>query len=205
MNAAIKALPVRSAFTTNENPLSGGGAWTPVMWHTSASGHATGWVQNGWGPYDSFGVVNGAFWTNAWFSDTGAGTGVSAKLTTAPTTPGEYFSLWLNGQTPTETKAGYELRFEYLGSGSYKVTLSKWQAGSKTSLGSKASLSLPLNSAVALTKKSTRLTAQVNTGTEYVEIIVLNDSGFGGGFTGIEGSGNVTRIKDFASGPLSPF
>jgi hypothetical protein len=33
----------------------------------------------------------------------------------------------------------------------------------------------------------------------------VSDSAFIGGYTGVDGTGNLTRLKEFRSGPLPPF
>jgi hypothetical protein len=111
MDAALKSLPVNDAFATNQNPLSGGGAWAALAWDNSASGHNTGWVSGGWGPYDAFSTINGAYWQKASFADSGAGDAVAALLYGNPTIASRYFSLWLNAPNPVSARSEYELRF----------------------------------------------------------------------------------------------
>jgi hypothetical protein len=205
MDAALKALPVNDAFARNENPLSGAGAWAALAWDNSASGTNTGRVESGWGPWDAFPTVNGAFWQNAGFADTGSGDGVSATLLHNPTIAERYFSLWLDMPTPASARSGYELRFTETSSTVYEVALSKWQAGTKTVLASKAGFSLPNGSQFALAEKGGTVSAWTKTGTEFTQLLSATDTTFNSGFTGIEGAGNITRLTDFRSGPLPPF
>jgi hypothetical protein len=205
MDDALKSLPVNDAFATSENPLSGGGAWAALAWDTSTSGHKTGWVFGGWGPYDAFSAINGAYWQKASFADSGAGDAVAALLYGNPTIASRYFSLWLNAPNPASVRSGYELRFTETSSSIYEVALSKWVSGAKTILASKAGYSFPTGSQFALVDKAGTVAAWTKTGSEYTQLLSAADSAFISGYTGIEGSGNVTRLKDFRSGPLAPF
>jgi subtilisin family serine protease/sugar lactone lactonase YvrE len=205
MDAALKDLTLNDSFATNENPLSGGGAWAALAWDNSTSGHNTGRVSGGWGPYDAYPTINGAYWTKATFPDTGAGVGAAATLFANPAIASRYFSLWLDMPTPASARTGYELRFTEASSGVYEVALSKWQAGVKTVLASKASYSLPTGSQFALVDKGETVSVWTSTASEYAQLLSASDSAFNSGYTGIEGSGNITRLKDFRSGPLPPF
>jgi hypothetical protein len=205
MDAALKSLPVNDAFSTNESPLSGGGAWAALAWDNSASGHNTGRVEGGWGPYDAYSTINGAYWQKASFADSGAGDAVAALLYGNPTIASRYFSLWLNAPNPASARSGYELRLTETSSNVYEVALSKWQSGTKTVLASKAGYSFPTGSQFALVDKAGTVSAWMKTGSEYTQLLSAADSTFINGYTGIEGSGNITRLKEFRGGPLAPF
>lgn len=202
MNDALAALPIRDAFATNENPLSGGGAWAALAW-----GSHVGRVSSGWGPLNSYPAINGAHWQKASFADSGAGVAVGAKLTAQPNTiGGRYLSVWLNAPSPASARSGYELRLTQLvGSTNFDITLNKWQSGTKTTLATKANYSLPLGSLFALVEKGDTVSVWTKTGTEYTQILSASDSSFINGYTGVEGSGNEGRLKDFRAGPLAPF
>ena len=205
MDAALKALALNDSFAKNENPLSGAGAWAALAWDNGSSGHNTGQVSGGWGPYDAYPTINGAFWQKAPFLDTGSGTGVEATLFNNPGLASRYFSLWLNLPTPASTRSGYELRFTEGSAGVYEVALSKWQAGVKTVLASKSSYSFPTSGHFGLADKGGTVSAWTKTGTEYTQLLAAGDSTFAGGYAGIEGSGNIARLKEFRGGTLAPF
>jgi hypothetical protein len=205
MDTALKALPVRDSFSTGENPLSGGGAWAALSWANSTSGHNTGWVSGGWGPYDAFSTINGAYWQKATFADSGAGDAVAALLYGNPTIASRYFSLWLNASSPASVRSGYELRFTETSSSVYEVSLSRWQAGAKTVLASKVGYSFPTGSQFALADKGGTVSGWTKVGSDYTQLLSAADSTFISGYTGLEGSGNITRLRDFRSGPLPPF
>jgi hypothetical protein len=205
MDSALKALALNDSFATNESPLSGAGAWAALAWDNGSSGHNTGQVSGGWGPYDAYPTINGAFWQKASFVDTGAGTAVAATLFGNPTITSRYFSLWLDLPTPTSARSGYELRFTEGSPGVYEVALLKCQSGIKTVLTSKSSYSFPTNSQFALGDKGGVVSAWTKTGSEYTQLLSASDSTFAAGYTGVEGSGNITRLKEFRSGPLPPF
>lgn len=204
MNAALSSLALTDSFGTNESPLSGGGAWAALSWDNGGSGNNTGRVLGGWGPYDAYSAVNGAYWTKAGVPDTGAGVGVAATLTTVPTTS-RYFSLGLDMPSPSSAHTGYELRFTQTGSGVYEVLLCKWQSGSKTTLASKTGYSFSTGNKLALVDKGGTVSVWTKTGSEYTQLLTASDTAFNGGYVGVEGSGNLTRLTDFRSGPLAPF
>lgn len=205
MDGALKALPVNDAFSTNESPLSGGGAWAALQWANGFSGHNTGWVEGGWGPYDPLGFINGAYWQKASFADTGSGAGVAAVLSTKPIYITEYFSLWLNAPSPATARSGYELRITREFTGNFEVGLYKWVAGTKTTLAAKTGVALATGNKFAFADKAGTVSAWVNTGSEYTQLLSASDSTYTSGYTGIEGYGNLTRLKEFRSGPLAPF
>jgi hypothetical protein len=205
MDAALKGLSLNDAFAINESPLSGAGAWGALAWDNSTAGTNTGHVEGGWGPSDAFSTVNGAFWQKANLFDTGSGDAVAATLAHNPNNPERYFSLWLDMPTPASAKSGYELRFTETSPNLYEVALSEWQAGTKTVLASKAGFALPNGSQVALVEKGGTASAWTNAGSEFTQLLSASDSSFNSGFTGVEGSGNFTRMTNFKSGLLAPF
>jgi hypothetical protein len=205
MDTALTALMLNDSFGTSENPLSGSGAWSALSWSNSTSGHNTGRVAGGWGPYDPFPTINGAFWQRAAYVDTGAGIAVAATLTARPANTSRYFSLWLGMPMPATARSGYEVRFIEIAPEVYEVTLSRWQAGTRTVLASKSSYQLRTNSRVALVTKAGTVSVLAKAGAEFSQILSANDSTFNSGYSGVEASGNATRLKDFGSGPLPPF
>jgi streptogramin lyase len=205
MDAALKGLPVNDSFGTSENPLSGGGAWAALAWDNSTNEHNTGWVSSsGWAPFNGYPTINGAHWQKATFADTGAGDAVAATLVASPGVNSRYFSLWLDMPSPASAQTGYELRFTQTASGVYEVALSKWQAGTKTVLASKSNYSFSTSGKFALADKAGTVSAWINTGSEYTQLLSAADSAFTSGYTGIEGSGSNTRLTNFQSGPLPP-
>ncbi|HUB98464.1 MAG TPA: S8 family serine peptidase [Solirubrobacterales bacterium] len=203
--AALGALALNAPFVTEENPLSGGGAWAALNWDNSSSGHNTGWVSGGWAPYDADPTVNGAYWSKASFADTGAGDAVAATSIARPSGANQYFSLVLNAPSPGTVHSGYELRFTELGAGAREVALLKWQSGVKTTLASTQGYSLVIGGQFALVDRGGVVSAWANSGSGYTQILSASDSTFTSGYSGIEGSGSGTRIKEFQSGPLPPF
>lgn len=205
MDAALKALPLNDPFSSNEMPLSFGGAWAALQWDNSTSGTNTGQVQSGWGPYDAFPTINGAYWQRGIFSDTGSGNAVAATLTARPSLTERYFALWLDMPAPGSVRSGYELRFMETGSSLFTVTLSRWQSGTKTVLSTKTGYSFPAGGQFALVEKGGTVSAWTSTGGEFSQILAALDSTFVSGYTGVEASGNFTRLSNFRAGALSPF
>lgn len=204
MDAALKALSVDDSFAGNESPLSDGGAFSPLTWDNGTSGHNTGQVSAGWGPYDAYPTVNGASWHTS-YADTGAGDAVAATLAANPSITSRYFSLDLNMPAPATTHSGYELRFTETSSAVYEVTLARWQSGTKATLASKSGYSLPVNSQLALVDKAGTVSAWTKTGSEFTQLLAATDAAFTNGYSGVEGAGNITRLTEFKAGPLAPF
>jgi hypothetical protein len=205
MDGALSALTLNDSFATNETPLSKGGSWEALQWTSSGSGYKTGQVSGGWGPYDAFPTINGAYWKPSSFTDSGSGVAAGVTLTSSAMIAERYFSLWLHMPAPPLAKSGYELRFTETSSGVYTVTMSRWQNGTATALGSKTSYAMPVNSQVAIARKAGVVSAWVNSGSGFTQILSASDSTFTSGYTGIEGSGNIQRLTNFRSGQLAPF
>jgi hypothetical protein len=202
-NEALAGLTRRDSLQTAANPLAG--AWSALAWDNSPDGHNTGQIYtDGWGPTNTAPTVNGAYWQNSAFADTGAGSAVSI-IPVVPPGPSKSFSLWLDTPSPGSAKTGYEAKFLDNGSGQlYEVSILKWQAGVKTMIVSSFVLSPPGNKIAFVDKGSTLsiLTASESTYTLQLE---TTDSTFNSGFAGIEASGNVLRTREFRAGPLAPF
>jgi len=111
MNGALSSLEPRDSLARYENPLSSGGSWEALSWDT-ASTSKTGYAETGWGPYEAFPTVNGAYWAKSSFTDSGSGVAVAATQRKNPTIAGRYFSLWLDMAKPASAKSGYELPSE---------------------------------------------------------------------------------------------
>ena len=153
----------------------------------------------------AFPSVNGASWQKASFADSGAGDAVIATQKQNPTITERYFSLWLDMPNPGSTKSGYELRFTETSALVYEVSLSKWEAGTKIALGSKTGYSLPLGSEFALVRKGGLVQAWTKTGSAFTQLLSASDATFIAGLSGIEASGNISRLTNFKAGPLAPF
>jgi len=205
MNAALGGLALIDSFAGTENPLSRSGAFLALSWDNSATAHNTGQVATGWGPYDAYPTVNGAYWQKGLFADTGSGNAVSAKLAANPALTSRYFSLWLDMPNPGTAKSGYQLKFLETATGVYEVTLARWSAGTATTLASKVGYSFAVNSSFALVEKAGTISAWVASGGEYAQLLSGADSTFAGGYSGFEGSGNFTRLTEFKGALLAPF
>lgn len=201
----INSLPVLDPLNRVESPLSNGGKWSALAWATNSSGHATGRdTETGWGPYDTFATgANGAYWNPATFSDTSG----SAAAITIQTAPGNerYVSLWLDMANPGSTKSGYQLRWRGLSTAkTYKVTLSNWSSGTETVLAEQASVEIATGTTMAISDTGSTVTAWKGTGGSLSSILSASDSAFSSGYAGMEGSGNLTRSKDFKAGAFVP-
>lgn len=207
MSAAIGGLRLDDSFATAESPLSEGGTWAALAWDNGSSGHNTGRVQGGWGPYDSFNTLNGAYWTTASFADTGSGTAVTATLAKGPElAEGRHFDLWLDMPNPGAARSGYELRFNEKVAGSYEVTLARYQTGTQSILASKSGVTFAQGGRLALSDKGGTLAVwTAGASGEYTQLLTATDTTFTAGYAGIAGAGNNTRLTNFRAGPLAPY
>jgi hypothetical protein len=125
-----------------------------------------------------------------------------ATMAAHPSITERYFSLWLDMQTPASPRAGYELRFERVGTDVYDVTLSKWQAGNETVLAAKAGVAFFNGDSLALVDEGATVSAWTNAGTGFTQLLGASDSTFEGGNAGLEGAGNIVRLNGFKAAGL---
>jgi hypothetical protein len=199
----INALPTLDALNRSEEPLSNGGKWASLAWASSPSGRPTGRdTPTGWGPYDTFPTVNGAFWKPSGFVDKPGGA-AAMTMEVAPGPAGTYLSLWLDMQSPTSAKSGYQLRWTATATaGTYSLTLIKWFAGSQIPLASNSSVSIPASSTLAISDVGGTVSAWLGSKGSLLPILSAEDSTYASGYAGIEGSGPLSRVMNFKAGVL---
>ena len=130
----IGVLPTLDPLNRTESPLSNSGKWSALAWDNSTSGHNTGRdTTSGWGPYDAYSTINGAYWNPSTFRDK-TGSAAAITMQTSPGSAGRYVALWLDMSSPGSAKTGYQLRWTVNSGSSYTVKLSKWSAGQPTSV-----------------------------------------------------------------------
>ncbi len=201
---SIEGLPLVDSFATSENPLSGAGTWTQLGTASHPGRVVASAGSGGWGPSQAFPAVNGAFWNGSSFATGDDGAGVAATLSESPSLTDRYFSLWLDMAEPDgPTSAGYELRFTQTATASfYDIALLRWQAGTSTILASVTGYPFPQQSSFALADEGGMVSAWTNTGSGYSMLLSASDATFDGGYAGIAGAGNITRIRQFRAGAL---
>jgi hypothetical protein len=207
MNAALNQLRLDDSFLASESPLSESGTWSALLWASAMSGHNTGRTEAGWGPYDSFNNLNGAYRNTATFAETGSGAAAAATMKERPTqAQGRHFELLIDMPNPGSVRSGYEARFTENTAGVFDVMLAKYQAGAQTVLGTKASYSFPVTSKLALVDKAGTVSIWTAVGAgEWTQLLAAADTTFASGYSGVAGSGNVTRLTNFRTGQLPPF
>jgi hypothetical protein len=200
----INALPTLDALNRSEEVFSNSGKWSALAWASSTTGHSTGRdTTTGWGPYDAFATVNGAFWNPAAFSDK-TGNAAAITMQTGPGGSERYVGLWLNMPNPGSAKTGYQLRWIVNSTTStYTVTLSKWSAGIQTVLAANPSVSIPAGTTMAISDTGGTVTAWQGTGGTLSPLFSASDAAYTSGYAGIEGSGNISRSINFKAGTLS--
>lgn len=203
---ALAGLTTLDAFGTAQSPLSSGGRWSRLAWAANIGQVAGSGTTGGWTPSNGYPVVSGAYWNPASFADAGRGVAVAGTLSAAPDLPGRSFSAWLDMAQPGSARSGYELRFTYAaeeeGENLYDVTLSKWVSGARTVLASLNDYTFRAQSSFALADKGGTVHAWVDAGSGYRQLLSASDATFGRGYVGIEGVGNMTRVRQFRAGVL---
>jgi hypothetical protein len=194
----LSGMAVTEPFNGSSGSLANFSAnWTTLGWASGKGEDST----TGWRPVNAFPTVNGAFFNPA-ISDTGSGIATVATMATNPGIAERHFSLWLDLQSPTGVKAGYELRFTNVSSGVYNVMLSKWQGGTETVLASKSSYAFANGNSFALVDQGGTISAWTNAGSGFSQVLSASDASFSSGNAGIQGAGNITRLTNFKVGAL---
>ena len=194
------------SLTTPEDPLSGNGAWSKLS-AASLPGRVEGTAPAvGWGPSAAAPAMHGASWNQQRFVDDEPGAAVAATLAVAPTTLNDYFSLWLDMPSPATDQTGYELRFTRTATAdSYNVVLFKWQAGVRSTLGTKFNYVFPTQSSFALVDQGRIVSVWADTGSGYTQLFRVSDSSFTEGYAGISGVGNAARLQGFKAGARTAY
>lgn len=196
----LAKMPVTEPFDGSAASLSNfGSSWTKLGWAFGKGEDAA----TGWRPVEAFPAVHGAFHTKT-VSPSTNGIATVATLAGAPTIAERYFSVWLGMSAPTATAAaGYELRFtETTTPNVYDVTLSSWANGTKSLLTQKLAYAFPEKSQFALVAKGGLVSAWVNTGTAFTELLAVKSATYTSGYAGIEAAGNIIDLTNFKAGVL---
>jgi hypothetical protein len=198
--SALGSLTVVEPFDGGEVSLANFASnWSVLGW--VAGNGKGGDTSTGWRPVASYPTVNGAFYA-ATVSDIGTGLASGATLAASPSGVGRYFSVWLDMPTPAGARAGYELRFTYLSTDLYDVSLSKWIEGAQSVLASQSSYAFASGSSLALVDRGSTVSVWIDMGAGFSQLLSASDATFAGGKAAIEGAGNITRLTNFRLGTL---
>jgi hypothetical protein len=199
----INLLPTLDSLNRSEAVLSNSSKWSALAWDSSTTGHSTGQdTTGGWGPYDAFSTVNGAFWSPSTFADK-TGDAATVTMQTSPGGAERYVALWLNMASPGSAMTGYQLRWTVVSGTTYNVILSKYSAGTQTVLASNSAVTIPTGATLAISDTGGTVTAWQGSGGSLASILSASDSTFTSGYAGIEASGNISRSINFKAGNLS--
>jgi hypothetical protein len=203
---ALAGLTTLDAFGTAQSPLSGGGRWSRLAWAANTGQVVGSGTTGGWTAANGYPVISGAYWNPTTFADAGRGVAVAGTLSVGAESPNRWFSVWLDMAEPGSAQSGYELRFTYAGEEEgenlYNVTLSKWVSGTRTVLASRNGYTFATQSSFALVDKGGTVYAWIDSGTGYRQLLSARDSAFSRGSVGIEGAGNISRVRQFRAGVL---
>jgi RHS repeat-associated protein len=193
----INALPILAPLNTQSEgePRF---PWREVKW--AAGTHKTGKeTTSGWTAW-STGLVSGAYWNGGAFNDEG-GDAATFTMQQAPLA-GSYIGLWLNMVTPETTKSGYQLRWTLNSGSSYKVTLSKWSAGTEAVLASNAAVTIATGTTMAIADTGGAVSVWQGSGGSFTSILSASDTTFSSGYAGIEALDTTSRSINFKAGQL---
>lgn len=202
----LASLTTLDAFGTAQSPLSSGGRWSRLAWAANTGQVVGSGTTGGWTAANGYPVISGAYWNPATFADAGRGVAVAGTLSVGAESPSRWFSVWLDMSEPGSAQSGYELRFTYAGEEEgenlYNVTVSKWVSGTRTVLASRNGYTFLAQSSFALVDKGGTVYAWVDSGSGYRQLLSGRDTAFSRGYVGIEGAGNITRVRSFRAGVL---
>jgi hypothetical protein len=202
----LTSVPVIDALNRNESSLSNGGKWSALAWDSATSTHKTGQdTSEGWGPWDAFSNINGAYWNASTFSDSGLGEAAELTFQHSPEYASRYASVWLNMSSPASTQSGYQLKWALnseFGS-TYTVSLLRWSSGSQTVLASNAAVSISSPTTLVIVDVGGTVEAWRGSGGSFSPLLSAADSTYSSGYAGIEASGNISRSINFQAGSLS--
>jgi hypothetical protein len=174
-------------------------SWSALGWASPKGEDST----TGWRSLSSYPASNGAYYSTA-ATDSGPGIAAVAKLAVKPTGTGRYISVWLDMPTPGSTRAGYELRLTEATANVLELRLFKWQSGSPSELAGKSGLSVSTGSSLALVDRGSSVSAWIDSGSGYSQLLAASDSTYSSGKGGVEAAGTTSRLTNFRFGALPP-
>jgi hypothetical protein len=170
--------------------------WTKFNW-TASTGQST---TTGWAPYLAHPSVSGSYRSTS-YSDAGAGGAVAATIAVMPASEGQHFSLW-TVPNPLFGRHGYELKATRNSAGKYSITLSRWTSGTPSVLAVATEYVLSAGSSLALVDQGGSVSAWVDSGSGFFQVLSASDSAFSSGYVGLSGSGTAIRLTKWRAGNL---
>lgn len=182
-----------SNFATDWSALGWAGGSTPKGQDTAT----------GWGPSDASPTVNGAYFKTV-YSDASPGDATVATMAVNPSLTERYFAVWVNAPSPnTGNKNGYEFFLYNTGTNTYSAGLLKFVEGVRTDLTpEKAGISFVNGNSMAIVDRGSSVSAWINTGSGFTQLMSATDSTYSSGKSGVQGVGNITRLTNFKAGSL---
>ena len=214
MESSLSNLPLIEPFdgTTGFGP--GPFMPSPFYWYKFPWAGSKGQdTTTGWGPYTAAPAIDGAYFAEGEslsYKDSPSGGAVGGTIAAGPSTSGQFISLWLADVTGVfNPPKGYELRVTQKGAGQYDVTLFKlttsggWPpTGIRTTLASVSNYALALGSKVALADTGGGVSAWIDQGAGFKQVLSAGDATYSSGWVGLSGSGTAGRLVNFRGGAL---
>ncbi|HEU4737534.1 MAG TPA: hypothetical protein VFS54_00470 [Solirubrobacterales bacterium] len=213
MESSLSSLPLIEVFDgstgSGSGPFMPSSDWYKPLWAAS-KGQDT---VSGWGPYNATPAVDGAYYVpggSQSYKDSPSGAAAAGTIAAGPALTGQYLSLWLIDATGfASNPKGYELRITQKGSGQYDLTLYKLSVTStfpptsiRTTLASASNYSLALGAKVALADTGGSVSAWIDQGAGFKQVLSAADSAYSNGWVGLSGMGTAGRLVNFKGGAL---
>lgn len=208
--SSLAKLPVIEPFDGSTG--SGSGPWMPLFWQampgTSGAGQDT---ASGWGPYSSYPAVNGAYRGTIpyLYNDAGSGGAAAVTMMVAPGGVGHAFSIWFTDGKGFSWSNGYELRLTVESGSEYKLALYRITSSAgfppakvQTTLATTAKYAFLPGNKLALVDTGGTVSAWVDSGAGFTQVLSASDSTYNQGYVGLSGSGTATRLVNFRAGAL---
>jgi hypothetical protein len=204
-SSRLSSMALTEPFNGSSSSLSAFSAnWTALGWANGSPAKGEDGTS-GWHPVAAYPAIHGAYFASS-LVDSGYGLGTVVTMAVDPgregSNPGRYFSLWLDRQGSGTSRSGYELRFTNVSASKYDTTLSRWQTGTQTVLASLPGYPVANGNSFALVDQGGTVSAWINAGAGFTQLLSGADATFSSGNSGLEGSGNFTRLTNFKAGGL---
>ncbi|HEX5610862.1 MAG TPA: hypothetical protein VFX45_12315 [Solirubrobacterales bacterium] len=207
--SSLGKLPVVEPFDGSTG--SGSGPWMPVFWQVMPGASGAGQdTISGWGPFNGYPAVNGAYRSTIpyLYNDAGFGGGAAVTMAVAPGASGHAFSIWFVAKNAFSWANGYELRFTLESGSEYNVALYRVTSSTgfppvkvQTTLAT-GKWTISPGSSVALVDAGSVVSAWVDSGAGFTQVFSAVDTSYNQGYVGLSGSGTATRLVNLKAGAL---
>ena len=212
MASSLSSLPLIEPFDGSTGIGSGPFMPNPFYWYKFPWAGSKGQdTTTGWGPFSAAPSIDGAYYAKneQSYKDSPSGGAVGGTVSAGPSISGQYLSVWLvDGSGVFTPPKGYELRITRNGAGLYDLSLFKLDTaglpptGVRTTMAATSNYALAGGAKVALADTGGVVSAWVDQGSGFKEILSASDAAYSNGWVGLSGSGTTGRLVNFKGGAL---